>query len=505
MISFSRFEHDYDKSYFNFVEPLSDDFRVFIGDREVPVYTCRISAYPLNRVWTGYQRPGNQTEVVSFVNIVSDEPVPLTITTSVPHERLLLKPYSREIHPLEEDGVISFTLPDAGSFVLEPDDYHHCLYIFNSRPVPCPDPSSVTHYFGPGIHMPGKIVLHDNESVYVDKDALVFGCIFAENANNLHIFGNGVLDDMGEGRINKHCYESYTVGNMKFYDCRNLRVEGVLLRDSAIWCINLFHCFDVDVRNVKIFGQWRYNTDGVDIVNCQDIVIRDSFIHSFDDAVTIKGIDRYADTNNENILIEHCILWCDWGKTCEIGIETACREYKKITFRDCDLLRAGNTALDIANGDCAEVSDILFEDIRVEYNRFDTPEVYQHTDDMVYTAQDQISVPHLIRFGNPRFRNPGNTALWGLPGELLAKIDLTGITSGAIHDVICRNIRVYYDEGIPMLPDGRYNVPIAIYSCMDGVTHSRIHVSGVTVNGTPITTDNAVLAVSETEDFTLTE
>ena len=141
MITFSQFEHDYDKSFFKFIEPLSDDFKVFIGDREVPVYTCRISAYPLNRVWTGFQRPGNQTEVVSFVNIVSDEPVPLTITTTVPHKRLLLKPYSREIRPQEENGVITFTLPEAGSFVLEPDDYHHCLYIFNSRPVPCPDPS----------------------------------------------------------------------------------------------------------------------------------------------------------------------------------------------------------------------------------------------------------------------------------------------------------------------------------------------------------------------------
>ena len=28
----------------------------------------------------------------------------------------------------------------------------------------------------------GKIILKDNESVYIDKDALVFGCIFAENA-----------------------------------------------------------------------------------------------------------------------------------------------------------------------------------------------------------------------------------------------------------------------------------------------------------------------------------
>ena len=64
-----------------------------------------------------------------------------------------------------------------------------------------------------------------------------------------------------------HCYENYTNGNLKFYDCKDVTVEGVLLRDSAIWCVNLFHCENVLIDNIKVFGQWKYNTDGLDIVN----------------------------------------------------------------------------------------------------------------------------------------------------------------------------------------------------------------------------------------------
>ncbi|MBR5446093.1 MAG: hypothetical protein IKV57_08215 [Clostridia bacterium] len=496
MFSCSRFVHDYDKSVFKYEEPLSGDYTVTVNGEEVPVYTCRISAYPLNRVWTGHQRPFCQTEGASFVNLVSDEPVTLTVKVNLPHEKILLKPYSREIVPVEQDGVYTFTLPEEGQFVLEADSYHHCLYIFNSRPIPCPNPASVTHYFGPGIHMPGKIVLHDNESVYVDKDALVFGCILAENAENIHIFGNGLMDDSGEERFFIHCYEPFTNGNLKFYDCRNVKIEGILCRNSAIWCLNLFHCFDVDVDGIKIFGQWRYNTDGADIVNCQNIAIRNSFIHSFDDTVTIKGIDRYADTNNENILTEGCVLWCDWGKTCEIGIETACREYKNIVFRNCDILRAGNTALDIQNGDCAEVSDIVFEDIRVEYNSFDTNSQYQGTDDTVYDQYNTIQIPALISFANHRFRNPANAAAWGIPLDLLAQIDLTGIRQGMVRDVVCRNIRVYYDEAIP-LRDGKYNVPIYVHSCLGGIAFENIRISGITVNGTAVTKENAILGVDE--------
>ena len=64
----------------------------------------------------------------------------------------------------------------------------------------------------------------------------------------------------------------------------------------------------------KVFGQWRYNNDGVNIVNSKNITVKNSFVHSFDDSITIKGIDRYAETDNENILSENCVLWCDWGK-----------------------------------------------------------------------------------------------------------------------------------------------------------------------------------------------
>ena len=41
---------------------------------------------------------------------------------------------------------------------------------------------------------------------------------------------------------------------------------------------------------------------------------------------------RYADPSNENIITDNCVLGCDWGNTCEIGIETAAPEYKNIVF-----------------------------------------------------------------------------------------------------------------------------------------------------------------------------
>jgi len=482
MIDFSAFQYQGDKEFYRFQEPVSRDYRVYLNGREIPVYTCSISAWPFNTIWPGHQRPVSQTVGASFVNLVCDEAVTLEVEPLIPCERPLLKPYSRHVEMEKTNGRCRFTLTKNGGYVFMCGTYQHCLYIFNSRPSLCEDLASVTHYFGPGIHFAGKITLHDNESLYVDKDALVYGCIYARGASNVRVFGNGLFDDSTEERVGNYCYEEYTNGNIKFYDCENVSVEGVLFRNSAIWCVNLFGCRCVKLDDVKVFGQWRYNTDGVDVVNSQDISIENSFIHSFDDTITIKGIDVYKEISNQRIHVKNCVLWCDWGKTCEVGIETVCREYSDISFTHCDILRAGNTALDIQSGDCAEIHDILYADINVEYNAFDSPPLYQAREDQVYDLADQHDIPHLVSIRNYPFKTPDNIQAWGLADGPLP--DLTGIHPGCVRDVTVRNINVWYDPLLP-LKDGKYDVRVIVQRDRGETPFSNIRVEGISVNEKP--------------------
>ncbi len=496
MFTYSTFSQEPTRAlypYADYTEAISREFSVTVNGKEVPVYTCRISKCPINRAWPGFQRSADQTELASFVQLISDEPLDIKVQIKVPHTRTILKPYAKEVRFTETDGEVAFRLEDNGYYVLQADSYHHALYIFNSPLIPCPAPDEVTHYFGPGVHYPGKITLHSNESIYLDKDALVFGCVYAEDAENLHIYGNGMFDDSCEGRISYECYESNTNGNMKFYNCKNIRIEGVLCRDSAIWCTNFFHCTDVAVDGIKIFGQWRYNTDGMDIVNCQNVTLKNSFIHSFDDTVVIKGLKRFSDMDNVNIHVENCILWCDWGKNCEIGIETYCRRYQNITFRNCDILRGGSfAAICVDNGEVAEMSDILFEDIRVDYNNFDTWPIIQDGAHAVYDLWDRVATPSLFAAVNMRWNNEEKVA---------TDLDLTGIVPSSIHDITCRNIRVYYDEGVPMTPDGKYNVLIQSESYLEDVRFYNITVSDVYVNGVKMTAEDLPVKVVRTDNF----
>ncbi len=425
----------------------SKDYRVFINGTEVSVYTCRISAYPFNRLWPGYQRPVDQTETVSFVNLVSDE------TFSVEVEplkksldgKIMVKPYSKNVKTERVGDRIRFTLTEHGGYVFQIDDYHGLLYIFNNKPVLCEDPENVTHYFGKGVHFPGKIILNSNESIYLDKDAYVYGCVYAKGAENIRIYGNGIFDDSGEARFSEYFYDAIVNGNVKFEDCKKLHLEGVGFTNSALWCVNLFHCFDVTLDGINVFGQWRYNTDGVDIVNSQRICIKNSFIHSFDDTVTVKGIDAYSYESNRDITVENCVMWCDWGKTCELGFETAAREYANIVFRNCDIVRGGNTVCDIQNGDCAEIHHILFEDIRVEHERFYTPEIVQKSEEQVYDAKEETALAKIFVVRNTRFREL--YAYLGLP-EVKSELKIGDKRYAGVHDITVKKIQICCDASL---------------------------------------------------------
>ena len=492
MFTYSSFEHNYDLNIFKIDSPLSEDYVVRARNEQIPVYSCRISKNPFNVWWTGHQRNLDQSELCSYINLVGDEVVTLEIEAKKPHSRVIVKPYSRDVKAVQENGVIYLTLHENGQYVLELDDYHRLLYIFYSKPVVCDDIASVNYYFGPGIHYPRQINLKSGDRVHIDKDAIVYGCFLAKNAENIEIFGNGILDDSGEERFAKHCYEDYTVGNLKFYDCKGVRIRGIGIQNSATWCLSLFHCFDVVVDDLKIFGQWRYNTDGIDICNCQNIQIKNSFIHSFDDTITIKGILRYQDTDNKNIHIDNCVLWCDWGKTCEIGIETACLEYEDISFVNCDLLRAGNTACDIANGYTAYIHNIRFENIRVEYNAFDTAEELQTSDEAHYTKAGTVAIPRLLFISNDTF-NGCDTDFENFAGTAV------GERSAWVTDIVCKDLSIYYDDGIP-LTNGKPTVKIHLCNYRENARLENIRIENVVCNGKRLSKDDiAWLKVGQSE------
>ena len=346
-------------------ERLCEDYTLRVNGQPVPVYACRVSAVPFNQVWPGYQRPVDQTELAGFAHWGMSGPVSVEIISKRPFTNVVVRPGAREVRPAVNGRTITFALSKVGQVTVELDGPHHALHFFADPPeagVPNRDGAGV-RYFGPGVHRPGKLQLKNGETLYVAGGAVVYTVVEARVVSAVRILGRGIIDasefERGQGG-----------GCIRLTDCSDVKVEGVILRDPDVWCLSAFGCRNVEIANVKLVGLWRYNADGIDLRNSQDVVIRNSFVRSFDDAIVLKGLNwgpgGFHERPVRNVRVHDLVLWCDWGRALEIGAETSAPEIADVRFQDCDIIRTTHIALDIQCGDRALVHDIRYENIRVE-------------------------------------------------------------------------------------------------------------------------------------------
>ncbi len=431
---FSGYAPDTDEVVF---KALNDDFEVTLNGQKCEVRDCRVSAYPFNRPWPGKQRDFSQSEAAGYISFSADEAVCVRVKSKKELTGAFIRPLSKKIVPQKDGDELVFTLEKTGNYVLEIGSMHTVLHIFFNEIKNYPEKENATYYFGAGIHFPGNINLRDNDRVYVDPEAIVFGSICTTGAKNVHVFGGGVIDGCFEERITENPYENHTKGNIRLYNSENVRIEDVILKNSATWCLALFNCNNVQIDNVKIVGQWRYNTDGIDIVNSSNVQIKNSFIRSFDDTITIKGVYNY-DGVIENITAENCVLWCGWGNTCEIGIETSVREYRSIVFKNCDVIHSSGPALSVCGGNQADIHDVLYSNINVEFSSEQQPEILQQSEAQIYQPNGKKATPYLININNTQYslRQKSSKAVErAVPKKL-----------GTIKNVRFENIQVFTDN-----------------------------------------------------------
>ena len=342
----------------------SDDFDMFVNGKQVFVHQARTSKYPINQIWRGYQRPIDQTEISSFGYFDFEGEVEISITSKAKIETVEIRPKEFEIEPIIENNTMKFKLAEPLQFVVEVNGYHQALHIF-ANPISAYDMDkndTKVHYFGPGTHDAGIIELQSDETVYIDGGAVVYGIIHCENAQNVNILGRGILDGSKFERT-----EAFNTIRMK--NVVNGNIDGIILRDPHFWSTRLDNCNEITIDNVKLIGFWRYNADGINLVNCKNIKIKNSFIRAFDDNIVVRGSrSAYIEPYNiiENIRVDNCVLWNDWGRALEIGADTFADTIKNISYTNIYIPRFTSVAMDIQNCDRGYVTDIRYENIFIE-------------------------------------------------------------------------------------------------------------------------------------------
>jgi polygalacturonase len=100
------------------------------------------------------------------------------------------------------------------------------------------------------------------------------------------------------------------------YNCTAVLVEGLTLRNPAMWTLHPVYCTNVTVRNVT-FVTTNSQGDGCDPDSCTDVLITGCRFDTNDDCVPIKsGRDRDGRRVNrpsQNIVVTNCKFSGRWG------------------------------------------------------------------------------------------------------------------------------------------------------------------------------------------------
>jgi hypothetical protein len=338
--------------------------------------------------------------------------------------------------------------------------------------------------FRPGLYRTGTVVLRSGVTVYLHEGAvwqaidpdempvepeerinrelpksLIPGArrrfVLAEGVHDAAILGRGVICGNGSEWRRRHVAPRLTTNLLRFVDCRRVRVEGVLLRDSEFWCVHVLHCEDVAFRAVKLVNEipprgwdsfrrpgsqsvWN-NADGINPDSSRRVSVEDSFFHTGDDCVPVKNtstwLGRIADVRD--VTVRRCVMITP-VTALKLGTETLGEAMENIVFEDIEIVECSRAiAADLKDGVTAR--GVVFRRVRV--HRCNRP-----FDLWIIRREDQADQTRFSRLEDVLFEDV-EFCVWGTEGKNGESHVLGRDETHAVEGVVFRRVTV---EGRPL-------------------------------------------------------
>ena len=311
-------------------EPASPDYPLEVAGKPVFVYQARVRAdiWEHPGLWTHHPNCSGERAAVAIFDI--REPVTVTVTAPQPITNAIVLPARAAITPEIRAGVVRFTLPKAQHVtVLCNGSAQHALHLFVGEPeqdVPSPSDPHVV-YFGPGVHEINELNIKSGQTVYLAGGAVVRAKLRPDETGKLHA---------------KFKIPTYSGVVFNATNAENVRICGRGILDSSA----------IPHLGKNLIG----------IRNSRQVRVRRSFVRNHDDSIVVKTMT--PDAPCEDITVEDCVVWNDWGYALGVTYETR-SPISRVQFRRCDVLAARHWVMGIRVADSGTISDIRFEDITV--------------------------------------------------------------------------------------------------------------------------------------------
>ena len=209
-----------------------------------------------------------------------------------------------------------------------------------------------TVLFENGTFLTGQIALVSNLTLKIDSTATILGVmsdaendyphhfietnypnrmlqdcqrrlIYGNKVENVTITGGGTINGQGDFEPWMHVKELGTEKDrpsiLAFVGANNITVSNITLLKPACWTQVYIESNQIKIQNIKVHtGNLTPNRDGIDIVDCHDVLIEDSHIQSEDDGICFKSGSEYGckdivvrrcNIDKLNVNAGNCIKW----------------------------------------------------------------------------------------------------------------------------------------------------------------------------------------------------
>ncbi len=248
--------------------------------------------------------------------------------------------------------------------------------------------------FETGNYVTGSIYLKSNVTLQINRGATILGStnpfdyvkdkkigwmsmIFAVNQENIGITGKGTIN--GRGFLTANNMVDYVhrgifedelkldrprewnrPQNIYFRECRNVTITGITLRDPASWNQTYDQCKHLYVDDIYVDCKSYWNNDGIDVVDCDSVVIRNSYFDAADDVICFKSHD--VNSFCQNVVVDNCV-----GRSSANGLKfgTVSRGgFKNFKITNLTVFDTFRSAITFAAVDGAAIENIVVDGVR---------------------------------------------------------------------------------------------------------------------------------------------